>query len=93
LTQPLGAQAYEPADSNTDGNMLDSYISARVVRWLEHGGARAAPLSYRYTYKTLTSLLKQANGVVISADSSTVLDNPKYMDTVSYIIEFASINN
>ena len=66
--------------------MIDSYIPASHVRYLEAGGARVVPISYRYTYKTLMNILKQVNGVYIPGESSIILQNPKYLDTVGKII-------
>lgn len=90
LTQPINQLVYEGADSSSDTNMLDSYISAAHVRYLEAAGARAVVLSYRYTHRTLIKILKQVNAVYIPGESDILLQNPKYMDTISKILEFAS---
>lgn len=49
LTQPYNDIHYESADSSDDVEMVDSYIPGSHVRFLESGGARVVPLSYRYT--------------------------------------------
>ena len=90
LTQPLNSLLYEEANSYDDENMVDSYIPASHVRYLEQAGARVVPISYRFKYETLTEHLRQVNGIYIPGESPILLNNEKYKSTVSNILDFVS---
>ena len=87
LTQPY-TDVEESADSFST-KMSNSYIPSAHVKFLEASGARVVPVNYRLRTPLLNKLLGQLNGVYIPGDNIDILDNEKYIDTVTNIITFA----
>lgn len=73
--------------------MHNSYFAASHVKFLEAAGARTVPVNYRKGKDALIKQLQQLNGLYIPGDTYINLDNPKYMDTVRIILEWAQEAN
>lgn len=69
--------------------MLNSYIPASHVKFLEAAGARVVPVSYRLGKDKLFKTISQLNGLYIPGDTYANLDNLKYMYTVKTILTWA----
>ena len=80
LTQPF-LDVAEPADENgnfasfatSEASMHNSFIMMSHVKYLQAGGARIIPVSYRLDKNQLNQALEQVNGIYIPGDSPAVL--------------------
>ena len=80
LTQPF-LDVAEPADENgnfasfatSEASMHNSFIMMSHVKYLQAGGARIIPVSYRLDKNQLNQALEQINGIYIPGDSPAVL--------------------
>ena len=59
------------------------------VKYLQQGGARVVPISYRLTNDQLNRILTQVNGVYIPGDTPIILENERYLNKVSAILQWA----
>ncbi len=67
----------------------DTFIMMSHIKYLEAGGARVVPISYKHDKNGLVNLLEQVNGVYIPGDHPAVLNNDRYMNTVKEILMWA----
>lgn len=63
-------------------------IEVSHVKFLQSGGARVVPVDYRLSKSSLTTLLKQLDGIYIPGDAAEVLSNTAFLNTVYNIISF-----
>lgn len=90
LSQPYSSTDSESPDSfgnfPSAGNLTEAlsntFIKTSHIKFLEQGGARVVPLSYRLDKNQLNSLLNQVNGVYIPGDSPKILENDRYLSGV-----------
>ena len=71
----------------------NTFIMMSHVKFLEQGGARIVPISYRLTDNQLNRILSQVNGVYIPGDTPIILENERYLDKVRAILQWAQDRN
>jgi hypothetical protein len=59
------------------------------IKYLQQGGARVVPISYRLNADQLNRILTQVNGVYIPGDTPIVLENERYLNKVRAILQWA----
>jgi hypothetical protein len=63
------------------------------VKYLEQGGARIVPVSYKLDANQLNNLLSQLNGIYIPGDTADVLSNERYLFSIKQILLWAQSHN
>jgi hypothetical protein len=72
--------------SNASEQLKDSFVKMSHVKYLEQGGARIVPISYRLDQNQLNSILSQLNGIYIPGDAAAILQNERYLNAVKQIL-------
>ncbi|KAJ5074727.1 protease family c26 gamma-glutamyl hydrolase [Anaeramoeba ignava] len=85
LTQP-SLQEIEPYG--------EQYIASSYVKFVESGGARAAPIKYNLEKTELDKLLNSVNGILFAGgDYRNLNPGTKYSETIEYIFDFVIDKN
>ncbi|TNV85189.1 hypothetical protein FGO68_gene9085 [Halteria grandinella] len=98
LTQPYESDELDTPDeygqyAYVETPLNGTYIKMSHVKYLEQGGARIVPVSYKLDANQLNSLLSQLNGVYIPGDSADVLTNERYLSSIKSILLWAQSHN
>ena len=100
LAQPLSND--DPLDTADEyGNfaftespaLSNSFIKMSHVKYLEQGGARIVPVSYRLNENQISNLLSQLNGIYIPGDSQSILENERYLNAIKLTLQYAQNAN
>ena len=73
--------------------LYGTFIMNSHIKYLQQGGARVVPISYRLNADQLNRILNQVNGVYIPGDTPIVLENERYLNKVRAILQWAQNKN
>ncbi len=63
------------------------------VKYLQSGGARIVPISYKLDKNGFNNILSQINGIYIPGDHPDILKNERYIAAVKTILLWAQDHN
>lgn len=73
--------------------LAGTFIMNSHIKYLQQGGARIVPISYRLNADQLNRILTQVNGIYIPGDTPIVLENERYLNKVRAILQWAQDKN
>lgn len=91
--EPADEMGYFPEAGNATEALKNTFIKMSHVKFLEQGGARIVPVSYKLDKNQLNQILEQVNGIYIPGDSGAILQNERYLAGVREVLQWAQSHN